>query len=122
MKRTNVLNVIHRSDGGISFSLLRETHKAESTATACVSVLDYDGFFDLTILLEFRTEGGIIGMPCEAANEQLGHSVVMSNGQRSTKGLNSHTQHISRTDENQVMERLSQRKTESTKRQNRYGG
>jgi len=47
--------------------------KSEATAASSITVLDDNGFINLTELLESFTESGLIGVPCEAANEELRH-------------------------------------------------
>lgn len=62
-------DVVHRRDSRLGILLAREAHEPETAATACIPVLDDDCFIDLPELLEFRAQGLIVGMPCEATDE-----------------------------------------------------
>jgi hypothetical protein len=58
---------------GIGLGVLRIANKAKASATTSIAVLDHNGFFDLTELFELLTKSLVVGVPCEASNEELRH-------------------------------------------------
>jgi len=82
LRRRNSLDVVHGLNGSLSLGFLSEANKAKTTAPSGVAVLDYDlcnslgylglqhqfewayRFLDRTILLEFRSQGCVVGVPC----------------------------------------------------------
>jgi len=65
--------VVHGLHSGIGLGVLGIANKAKASAAASIAVLNHDGFFDLTELLELLTESLVVGVPCEASNEELRH-------------------------------------------------
>jgi imidazolonepropionase-like amidohydrolase len=65
--------VVHGLHSGIGLGVLRIADEAKASATTSIAVLNHDGFFDCTELLELLTESLVVGMPCEASNEELRH-------------------------------------------------
>jgi len=77
-----LLDVVHVGDRSVSFSVLRKTDEAETTAATGVAVLDDNlrlsvrvawgwvkttyGFLDLAKLFELGAKSAIVGVPCEA--------------------------------------------------------
>jgi hypothetical protein len=87
----DVLNVVHGRDCGISIGFLTISDEPKATAAASVSVFDddLDGrwlgycvmvawqwdyaycFLDSSKLLEFLAKSVLIGVPCEASEDEL---------------------------------------------------
>lgn len=66
-------DVVHVLNGIVSLVFGLEADEAKATATASVAILNNDSFFNDTELLEFGAKDGVVGVPGQAADEQLGH-------------------------------------------------
>jgi len=67
------LLVVHGLHSGIGLGVLRIANEAKASAAASITVLDYDGFFDLTELFELLAKSLVVGMPCKASNKEFRH-------------------------------------------------
>jgi len=67
------LLVVHGLHSGIGLAVLRIANEAKASAAASITVLDYDGFFDLTELFELLAKSLVVGMPCKASNKEFRH-------------------------------------------------
>jgi len=68
------LLVVHGLHSGIGLGVLRIANEAKASAAASITVLDYDGFFDLAELFELLAKSLVVGMPCKASNKELRHA------------------------------------------------
>lgn len=69
------LNVVHGTDGLLGIIFVGVSNKPEASAAAGVTVFHNHCFFHHSKLFKLLPQGGFFGVPCKAANKQLGHSV-----------------------------------------------
>jgi hypothetical protein len=67
------LDVVHGANCLVGIFFLSVSDKSKATATASVAILDDDSFLDGAKLLELLSQGGLLGVPCQATDKKLRH-------------------------------------------------
>lgn len=67
------LDVVHGGDGTLGIRILAVSHKSKAAASASISILDHDCFFDSAELFKLLAQSRLLGVPCEATNKELSH-------------------------------------------------